>query len=685
MVEQEKKEVTSAKQEAKDDAAKLREKVENKTAKEAREALEAELQENNQKNEKDPEARKAYVQELTKQLEKNGILPKLSVEWLSANKDQLGVKDGLTKSKIESEIAKAKDDPLRAAMLSDIAKRYEGLRKQDANDGKDGITESDLNARLTKEAANATDDQSRKKLATELGINADAKLQNGRTLYEVAKEKLEIMNSARPENERKPITNKEIFEECSLIMQRTNDGRFTDIDQKTAGERRQAAVPLDWNSLTSRTQLRVFTKEDLEYLQAQSSRRQSDNQDNGEKKKDENKDKNQNNKQNKEESKEDSKEEQKEDKEQKDEKENSKEQDTDSEKQESNSDKSEQETVKTSTKLANGQTREIERDAQGNVKSITYADASGVQRVFVQKEEGKWVTVTGDKEEPFEGTVKVAENSVTIQSGRMMTIDYNNGTVVDIDGPKQIVKQANGTTYETADGKSWTRNGQPSLRYPSVDAGGNVTEKPIANSNPAELTPEEMEEGRRYVMANFSAIAQSFGGEDENYITYKDLSQYRANAKLTEAQRKYLDYLYQNQKEVMSKSNDEIADEVYGITKKDLNWYTFEKLSAAGKLDLMPTAENNELSEKEMREGRQFVMDNFARIANSWQGDDAAYITYKDLSQFRANADLTPAQRKYLDYLYKHQRAIMERHDDEYFADCFGITQNDLNTFTFNL
>lgn len=84
------------------------------------------------------------------------------------------------------------------------------------------------------------------------------------------------------------------------------------------------------------------------------------------------------------------------------------------------------------------------------------------------------------------------------------------------------------------------------------------------------------------------------------------------------------------------------------------------------------SARSGPITAEELEAGKAYVDKNFITIATS-VNDGGECITFKDLSQYRATANLTAGERRYLDYLYKVNRDI---------GDGYGITQEALRVYT---
>lgn len=254
------------------------------------------LNEVNDFNSKNPKAdadiKTAYINTLTLDLQKENLLPPLSLEYLKAS--NLVTEKGLTKESLDSEVEKAKSsgDAMRFVMLDTIGKQYDVLKKGfNDGDGDKTLTIKDLEFARTKNSTEIkqpdlyqfnkpenidkqiSSDKERVELAKKINpnFNPDGYLTKGQTLYDLARQKLETMNSVLPEKDRKGVSNKEIFRECANIMNRSNDKKtFTALDPELASKDMQKSIPKDWNLLTSKTPLRLYTAEDLAILSGKS-------------------------------------------------------------------------------------------------------------------------------------------------------------------------------------------------------------------------------------------------------------------------------------------------------------------------------------------------------------------------------------------------------------------------------
>lgn len=232
------------------------------------------------KNQQNPEARKTYHETINKELENMKLIPALSIEYLNAS--GLVTEKGLSSAGLQAQIQEAntKGDLVRVKMLSTIAQKYDDLKKLNIEDGdEDVISRKDLEAARPKENSvvkepnlvqftgdTKVDQNNRVELAKKIDpkFNPDANLTKGQTLYDMAKQKLINMDSIKPQDQRKPITNKEVFAECANIMNRT--GGFTPLDPTLASEKQQKSIPLDWNKLTLKTALKLYSEDDLQAI-----------------------------------------------------------------------------------------------------------------------------------------------------------------------------------------------------------------------------------------------------------------------------------------------------------------------------------------------------------------------------------------------------------------------------------
>ncbi len=269
-------------------------------AKGATELLQDEVKKANNKD-WDDDTKKAYKDTLAKQLfadneklESKNILAPLVIEYASVNQSELGIsKDSKASLQVIQDKAAevAKDgDPVKAEMYSRLAEQYTTLKNEFRDDNQtdgtedttDGISERDLSTRLQKnrdqqkiekqqiEEPNKNQDQKseqeRLDAAKAAGVEPNAFLSKGTVLYDVARKKLEYMESLKPETERKSVSNSDVFRECANIMNRSGVGKFSPLNPEDAATRQQKAIPKDWNNLTSKTELKLFTKDELETI-----------------------------------------------------------------------------------------------------------------------------------------------------------------------------------------------------------------------------------------------------------------------------------------------------------------------------------------------------------------------------------------------------------------------------------
>ena len=277
--------VKQATTDASDDAKAIKEKSKTDT-KGAAELLREEVEKADKNQGWDDETKKAYKAELTKRLfddnknfEDRRILGSLVIEYVNANKGDIGISES-GKANLETIKNKAGEtantDPLKSRMLSSFAQQYSELKNEVRDDGKnegkddtvDGVSNKDLDSRLQKDRKREEDQRAMLAAAKEVGVEPYAHLSNGKVLFDVAREKLEKMNSLKPENERTKITASQVFAECANIMKRSNDGRFTDVSPEEMAKNGQRAVPKDWNGLSSRTNLQLYSKEELDAIKA---------------------------------------------------------------------------------------------------------------------------------------------------------------------------------------------------------------------------------------------------------------------------------------------------------------------------------------------------------------------------------------------------------------------------------
>ncbi len=279
--------------EASDDAKAIKDKAKTDTQG-ASELLRQEVEKADKNTGWDETAKSAYKAELTKKLfddnktfEDQKIIGALVIEYVGANKAEIGISDSsaATLDTIKGKAAEAaKTDPLKGAMLNNFAGRYDELKNEVRDDGKkegnvdtvDGISNADLSSRLQKDRKKENSDEKSKadeqamlNAAKEVGVEAYTQLKGGKVLYDVAREKLEFMNSLKPQSERTKVTSSQVFAECANMMNRSNkEDKFSNVDPEIMAKNGQRAVPRDWNNLTSRTNLQLFSSEELAAIKA---------------------------------------------------------------------------------------------------------------------------------------------------------------------------------------------------------------------------------------------------------------------------------------------------------------------------------------------------------------------------------------------------------------------------------
>lgn len=591
----------AAQKDAVKDVNEVNEKLQKSGAAEASKLMLEEIRNERQKlslNSKTPNAEaestmKAYMEKFAATAQEQGLIQPLSIEYMNNNQKFLG-KD---KTVIE-EAASKSNNPIEKLMLQNVASKYDQL-KNAKQDSQDGISQDDINE-VRKNGITETQqsEDNRQKLAKELGLEPDTNLKAGTTLYDVAKAKLTLMHNALPDKIAAP-TQQDVFGEIAKMMQRSNtQKKFDDLKEEDARSGMQDSIPKNWNSLTSKDTLKVYTEEELKLLQ-QSQTTELKPQEKEQPGPKLNQDK------------------PNEDRQQEPASKVSMQPDKELELQQS---------------LSNAQSRTIHLDnADGNISTITYKDSSGKDvQVLTRKDDGTWTSKTGENPE-LPVSVSSKNGRLTIKESETKTrIEYKNGTVLDMDGQKQTISTggAEPHIYQTTDGKTWTVDGKPSSESVTVSADGIATRTPL-NQDDGTLTSEEIARGREFFLKHFDEIDES-GSDKNGWVTEGDLNAYTAKhqSEMSSDEIKYLNYLNRNYSKIEDANNDEWGLENEGITKLDIDNWSQEKLFTAGHGDWIVMAP--ELSKEEQDKASAFIKKNAAAMNR----DGDAYINPKEIDAF---------------------------------------------------
>jgi len=630
----------AAQKDAVKDVNEVKEKLQKSGAAEASKLMLEEIQNEHKKlnlNSKTPNAEaestmKAYMEKFAATAQEQGLIQPLSIEYMNNNQNFLG-KD----KKVMEDAASKSNDPMEKLILQNVASKYDEL-KNAKQDNQNGISQDDINeVRKNGLTEKPQSDDSRQKLAKDLGLEPDTNLKGGTTLYDVAKAKLTLMHNALPEKYGAP-TQQDVFGEIAKMMQRSNtQKKFDDLKEEDARAGMQNSIPQNWNSLTSKDTLKVYTEEELKQLQQPQSTEQKTTEKPPTAPKT-----------TEEQTTEKSPTAPKTTEEKTNEKSITTSGTTEQQEPANNASVQPDKKLELQKPLSNGQSRTIHLDnADGNPSTITYKDSSGKDvQLLARKADGTWTSKTGDQPE-IAVSVTSENGRLTVQeSASKKRIEYNNGTVVEMDLPKQSISTggAEPHVYQTTDGKTWTVDGKPGAESVAVSADGIVT-RSLLNTDRETLTSEEVARGREFFLKHFDEIDQS-GSDKDGWVTQADLNAYSSKhkAELSPAELKYLSYLNEHYDKVEEANNDETGFENAGITKLDIDNWSQEKLFKAGHGDWIVMAP--ELSKEEQDKASAFITKNAAAMNR----DGDAYINPKEINAFlKEHADdqtITSADRE---------------------------------------
>lgn len=579
-----------------------------KPGKDANQTMFEEIRSEQDKQKNNPEALNAYMKAFTQKAIEDGLIqPMQIVDYMDTHKDLLGK----SKDAIEQEAAKSPEAKDKL-MLSSISFVYENLKKVKSNDDQSGISQDDVTEAKRMETDKIKSEENRRALAEKLQIQPDTQLKGGTTLYDVARQKLEYMHSANPEQNTKP-TQQDIFGEVAKMMKRSDtENKFTVLKEEDAKKGLQRSIPKDWDNLTSKITLKVFTEAELKQLQ---ERKENPNS----KKSEEDKSKDSTTPGTS------------------DKKTTTPQETSEADKRNDKSDPkvqliTEAEMQKT---LKNGQTRTVSLDnGDKGARTITYKEGEKDVQVLTRKDDGTWSSKSG---EGAEVPVKVTfdKGNLTVEeSPTKKRIDYKNGAVLQLDGAKQTISTEDGHIYQTTDGSTWTVDGKASPEKATINAEGKVTRE-LINKNELTLNSDEVLRGHEYFVKHYDEINQKDG-----YVTDSDIRAYVAKTNdLSPAERKYLNFVANRAySDIEDKNDDETFLENDGITKLDITNWTQEKLFKAGKGDQLVLAPT--LDQEQQKKAESFIASH-SKEMNTKDGNGVS--------------DTVISLREIEDYLYAHK------------------------------
>lgn len=170
-----------------------------------------------------------------------------------------------------------------------------------------------------------------------------------------------------------------------------------------------------------------------------------------------------------------------------------------------------------------------------------------------------------------------------------------------------------------------------------------------ACSNEAVVATEDLRAALNYAEKNFAKL----DGDKDGHITEGEIDQYMTANKdsVSPEDLANLRALKAKVSEVEELSNDEFGDENDGITKKDI------------------------AMSKERIDALAYGKENFDKL----DGNGDGYVTAEDIDAYiKARGDVSPEEKKKLEYLKKEADDLQDYHNDEWGFENDGITKGDL-------